>query len=352
MSIHFISVAAFLIAAGVMPGILYIAKKFSLYDTIDNRKVHTGNIPRLGGAAILLGFCISLVLLICRGVFHDTEQHIWTLIPALLCIMIMGFIDDIVTMRARIKLYTQILAVAFVLAGKFTFSGIYFGPAHISIDFGFAKYAVTALWILGVTNAVNFIDGIDGLCGSLSVIVCLTYAYFFHNCGNPAGMYICFSLAAAICGFLVYNLPLPKAKIFMGDGGSQSIGFALAILPLLKIQETKTSIPLPFTALILMIPLFDAVAAIWRRIREHRRIDSPDKYHLHHKLLMLGFSERKTLCILLFFQLIISLFAVIILQIEGMLSLTLYISVVLMGIFFFSVIHIAKVRIIQNPENQ
>lgn len=334
---------AFLLSAVSMPIIIIFSNHFNLYDRIDNRKVHTGQISRLGGIGFTLGFTAALIILFFQGAFSSIQQNILFLLPAAVCITAMGIIDDIVSLRPRFKLAIQIIASILVLLGGFKFTGLSVGSV-LNIDFGWFCYPITFAWIIGVTNAYNLIDGIDGLSGSLGTISSIAFAFFFYKADNMPAIFVCLSLGAAVCGFLLFNLPLPKAKIFMGDGGSQFIGFVLAVVPLLSSKGSLPTITLPYAAAVLMIPLFDTIAAIWRRLREHRRIDSPDKFHLHHKLMLLGFSSRSTLLIVILFQSVICIFMACSVWLGGYVSMALLFAVYLMGILFFTIIHIGKAR--------
>ena len=178
-----------------------------------------------------------------------------------------------------------------------------------------------------------------------------TFCLFFFKEQNFPAMLICLSLICSIMGFLFFNLPLPKAKIFMGDGGSQTLGFILSVLPLLSSKGEISTVSILYAAAVLMIPIFDTIAAIWRRLREHRSIGSPDRFHLHHKLMMFGFSNRQALIIVLLFQSIICTFLCCSIWMGGVLGTILLCTVYLMGILFFTVIHIGKVRTIEESNS-
>lgn len=333
--------------------VLVVSRRFGLYDRIDERKVHTGNIPRLGGIGIFAGFVLGLVLF---SIFSDYQafsgQKIWYLIVGCAMIFVMGVWDDMKPWKARIKLLVQCVAAILVLVGGFAFNPITFGPLGLTLDFGIFRYLITFCWIIGVTNSINLIDGIDGLAGSVSTMVALTYALFFHQYGNDAAALVCLLLAVSIGGFLAFNLPFPKAKIFMGDGGSQFLGFILAVLPFINNSVGVATIALPYAAAVLIIPIFDTIAAIWRRLREGRRIDSPDRLHLHHKLMMMGFSKRQTLVVIMVFQLVISIFVACSVWIRGVFALVLLFTVYLMGILFFAVVHIRKKEILEDETEE
>ena len=342
-------IIALLISTVSMPLIILFSRKFNLYDTIDGRKVHTGQISRLGGLGITLAFSVALIILLATGHFADIKQNILFLVLAAICITAMGIIDDIVTLPAKTKLVAQILASVLVLIGGFKFSTLSFGI--YTVNLGLFAYPLTFVWIIGVTNAVNLIDGIDGQCGGLSVIASATFCLFFFKEQNVPAMFICLSLIFSIMGFLFFNLPLPKAKIFMGDGGSQTLGFILSVLPLLSSKGEISTVSILYAAAVIMIPIFDTIAAIWRRLREHRSIGSPDRFHLHHKLMMFGFSNRQALLIVLLFQTIICIFLCCSIWMGGLLGSILLFTVYLMGILFFTVIHIGKVRTIEESNS-
>lgn len=342
-------IIALIISTISMPLIILFSKKFNLYDTIDERKVHKGQISRLGGLGITLAFSVALLILLIGGYFVDIKQNILFLVIAAICITAMGIIDDIVTLPAKVKLIPQIAAAILVLIGGFKFSTLSFGV--YTMNLGLFAYPLTFIWIIGVTNAVNLIDGIDGQCGGLSVIASITFGLFFFKEGNEPAMYICFCLICAVAGFLFFNLPLPKAKIFMGDGGSQTLGFVLSVLPLLSSKGSLSSVSILYAAAILMIPIFDTIAAIWRRLREHRSVGSPDRFHLHHKLMMFGFSNRQALIIVCFFQSIVCTFLCCSAWMGGILGTILLFTVYLMGILFFTVIHIGKTKTLEE-QNQ
>jgi UDP-N-acetylmuramyl pentapeptide phosphotransferase/UDP-N-acetylglucosamine-1-phosphate transferase len=348
MQVWFLLLLAFLISIISIFCVILFSTHFGLYDRIDERKVHTGNIPRLGGIGVFLGFLAGLIIFgITTGTHNFLGRGVWNLVVACSMIFIMGVWDDVSPWRARYKLFVQCLAGIIAIAAGLKFTHINFGPADFSWDMGFLSYPLTFFWIIGVTNAVNLIDGIDGLAGSISAMAALIYALVFYQNGSNGPMLVCVLLAVAIVGFLVFNLPFPRAKIFMGDGGSQFLGFTLAILPLLPNPKGEALIALPYAAAVLIIPIFDTIAAIWRRVREKRSIDSPDKFHLHHKLMMMGFTAPHALLVLVLFQLIIGLLMITSMWLHGVLALILLFAVYLMGILFFTVIHIRKEEILE-----
>lgn len=330
--------------------VLRLAHRFSLFDTQDERKIHTGDVPRLGGVGILAGFLVSVVIAFNIGFFSQVDKRIWVMLAGGLLIFIMGLSDDIKPWRARYKLLVQVLAALLVISAGFSFHRITFGPFNFILDLGILGYPLTLIWIVGVTNAVNLIDGIDGLAGSVSSLIALGYGMIFYFYDNHEAMLLCLLLTASIGGFLSFNLPFPKAKLFMGDGGSQYLGFVLAILPLVTNGSGLSTIALPYAAAILLIPVFDTIAAIWRRLRDKQGIYTADKFHLHHKMMMLGFNVRQSLVILSVFQCIISTLVAMSAYLRGFFSAVLLLSVYVIGILFFTIVHIRKEELLEKSE--
>lgn len=279
---------SFLLSLGLIPLTIKFCKKFSLYDSVNARKIHSGNIPRLGGIAIVLSFMVSTV--ICGIIQPDlASRHAVSILAAGFIIFIFGIIDDIVEMRAIFKLLVQIVATGIVVLNGFRFRQI-FGwvlPVPVAV-------ILTFCWVLGIINAYNLIDGLDGLCGTLSFTALVTIGFVLRN-SFAGGTIVSLILAAAILGFLMFNWPAPNARIFMGDGGSQCLGFIIASIPLYATKTDYEFNKFPMMLVLVSFPMMDTIAAIWRRLRDHRPIMSPDKAHLHHKLLNLGFDKNQIL---------------------------------------------------------
>ena len=333
-----ISLVAFLISLLSMPIIIKFSTKFNIFDYQDARKIHSGNISRLGGVGIAISFfvCTAVYFLITDASLFIEYLPI---ISAGLIIFVFGFIDDVVTLRAIVKLLIQIVATCLVIfsGNRFTQIGPWQIPSALS-------YIFTFCWIIGVVNAFNLIDGLDGLCGSLAFTTTLTLGIIYTLSGNNISV-ICFILAASILGFLCFNWP--PAKLFMGDCGSQFLGFMIATIPLIPsdnvIEFNKFLIIVSLAA----FPIFDTIAAIWRRIRDKRPIMSPDKSHLHHKLLNLGYTKKSSLYLVVFIQLLLCSLVIISYLLgtyKGMMVLLLTLFFVTL---FFTFIHYTNQAILK-----
>jgi UDP-GlcNAc:undecaprenyl-phosphate GlcNAc-1-phosphate transferase len=349
-----IIVATFIVSCVIVLRVLVLSHKKSWYDRIDERKIHTGDIPRLGG----IGFA-SAFICVCFGIIFIIPRFSAQLVPgattrlsflfplaAMILIFISGVFDDFKPMAPRYKLLIQIIAAALVVVPGYTFHSILFVDWGILGDLNWLRYPLTAVWIVGLTNAVNLIDGVDGLAGGVSALAAVFFAVIFSLIpGNSAMVLICLCLGAALAGFLVFNVPFPKAKIFMGDGGAQFLGFVLALLPLINAGEEPVRFPLMYAAALLAIPIFDTFAAIWRRLRDRLRIDEPDKRHIHHKLMNLGLNARGVDGILYALQIALGVLVCLSLRFEGVRSLLILGVAYGVALGFFIAIHFVNQRV-------
>jgi UDP-GlcNAc:undecaprenyl-phosphate GlcNAc-1-phosphate transferase len=314
----------------VMPLIIILCRHFGWYDVVDERKIHKGNIPRLGGAGILSSFAASsLIYFIVTPTAPVT--HVLPLIIAGLIIFAFGLLDDFLDLRALYKLFFQIIAALIVICNNYRFKQI----CGWELPLWFS-YVLTFCWIIGIINAFNLIDGMDGLCGGISFLILGALGIIFIRSARPTSA-ICFILAAAVAGFLVFNMP--PAKIFMGDGGSQVIGFMIAALPLYYSTPNFEYNKFLVILVLVSIPLLDTISAIWRRTREHRSFFSPDSRHIHHKLLQLGCSREQALFILLILQIILCCAAGLGMYLKDFHGSILLIVTFVFMIAFYSTLH-------------
>jgi UDP-GlcNAc:undecaprenyl-phosphate/decaprenyl-phosphate GlcNAc-1-phosphate transferase len=318
MNIWQSSLAAGLIALAVSllltPLIVRLAHRFRWYDLPDQRKIHTNLVPRLGGVGMFVSFLVAtlVVSVVLRLRSHGVEASILSLtyLPILVGFFLIhgtGLADDLRALPAPLKLLLQVVAAAVITGGGFIIKSMSL-PYVGKISLGLWAYPLTVLWIIGIANAINLIDGMDGLAGGISAFAAVTMGVVALIQGRFEAALFSFAIAGAVVGFLRYNLP--PARIFMGDSGAYFLGFVLATIPLLGISKMATvgTLILPLTLLI--IPIMDTIAAIIRRIREGRHPFSPDKEHLHHKLLALGLGERHILAVIYGFSLYLSVVAI------------------------------------------
>lgn len=284
-------IASTCLSAFFMPIVIGYAKKNELYDTNGGRKIHSGNIPRLGGIGMFWAFIIILFFFTSAGyspvlaeLVHRTSRFIPIGIGVALVHSI-GVLDDFKPQPARLKLGIQVLVVLLVVGSGFGFKGFGFTADILSGPLSWLAVIISFGWLVGVPNAVNMIDGLDGLAGGGSLIVSLAYAFFYYIQKDMVSAFLCLSLAGVVMGFLFFNFPAPKAKLFMGDSGSLFLGFSLAVMPFLgQTAQSPASrqIGLIPAALLLIVPIYDTLRAIVRRLRANRDIMSPDRLHIHH----------------------------------------------------------------------
>ena len=242
------------------------------------------------------------------------------LIGFLLGITVLGvvcYIDDVKGIPSLAKLAAQIVAAIIVVAFGVQIENISipFTEGKIVVNEIFS-YILTVCWIVGITNAINLIDGLDGLSSGVTLISCLSLLMVFALNGSPLiAIVLITALAGAIVGFLPFNFN--PAKTFIGDTGSNFMGFSLAIISILGVAKTYTALVLIAPIIILGMPIFDTLFAIFRRIVKGKSIKAvfkPDKGHLHHKLMAKGYTQKQAVLIMYGITAILGMFAVILLE--------------------------------------
>ncbi len=294
-------IVAFIITFITTPFVKRLAFKIGAVDIPkDNRRMHKKPTARLGGLAIFLGFVISTVA------FANITKELAGILIGCAIIVTLGIFDDIYALSAKLKLGVQLIAALCpVLMGlQIDFIRV---PSFIS-DYGYiglswAAIPVTVIWIVGITNAINLLDGLDGLACGVSSISALTLLCIAIIVGEPVVAFVTSALAGACIGFLPYNFN--PAKLFMGDTGSLFLGFVLSTISVQGLFKGYAVISIAAPLLILGLPIFDTASAILRRLKNHQPIMSPDRGHLHHRLIDAGFSQKQAvstiymLCIVL-----------------------------------------------------
>ncbi len=284
---------AFLIAVFAIPSIVQVAHKKMLLDEPNDRTIHEFLTPRLGGLAIFAGFISALTI------FGKVDYGIQHVLAGSVIIFFIGLKDDIVSVSAFKKFFVQILAAGIIMflpdIRITSFQGI-LGVGELEPGI---SYLFTFIVIIGLTNALNLIDGLDGLAGSIVSVCCISFGIYF-SMSEDSTYYVyssvAFSLLGSIIGFLRYNIY--KAKIFMGDTGSLVCGFIISVLAI-KFVEMKIVSNAPSVSIaILFIPILDTARVFMLRILAGKSPFTPDKNHIHHKLIDLGFSQLSTVFIL------------------------------------------------------
>ncbi len=282
---------AALVAFTFTPSVSVLAYRIGAIDVPkDNRRMHKQPIPRIGGLAIFAGFIVASL------VFCKLTPELITIYVGGLIIVAVGVIDDAIGINAWLKLAAQI-GVAFVAVWQ----GVVI--EHISlfgkyIHFGMWSIPITVIWIVGLTNAINLIDGLDGLSCGVSAIssVSLLVVMLLQKPIDTQMAMVTAAVVGSCIGFLPFNFN--PAKIFMGDTGALFLGYTMAIISVSGVFKVHTVISFAIPMAIFALPLFDTTFAFARRIIHGKNPFSPDRGHIHHRLIDLGFSQKQSVCIL------------------------------------------------------
>ncbi len=338
--IIFAFVVALIISYAATPLAQKLSFKIGAVDVPkDNRRMHKEPKALLGGLAIFYGFLVSVL---CFGDFFlpggGLNMNLVGILAGSVIVVVLGMFDDIKPRPALFKFAIQLVAAAipvllgvrvFAITNPFTNSLVAL-PTWLSV-------AGSILWIAGVTNAVNLIDGLDGLAAGVSSIaaVALLSILLIEHSHSITLLVMAAALAGACFGFLPYNFN--PAKLFMGDTGATFLGFVLACISIQGPFKTYVAFTVPL--LVLGLPIFDTLFAIVRRLLKGQPIMAPDRGHLHHKLIDRGFSHKTTVIILYGLSAILAISAIVMLLTDVTRALILIISVVLFGLFAFTMMN-------------
>ncbi len=315
---------AFIVAFMATPYTIKIAHKIGAVDVPkDERRMHKKAMPKFGGPAVILGFLVAVIYLIIVMSMENTI-NLWgpdkygmkllgmligTIILSITCI-----IDDIKPIKPITKLAGQLLAAIVTVAFGLRIGEIsFFGTAQAN---EIASMIITVIWIVGVTNAINLIDGLDGLASGISVISAVSLLVIFVLNGSPLiSIILVASLAGALVGFWPFNFS--PAKTFIGDTGSNFLGYSLSIISILGAAKTYTIAVIVLPLIVLGLPIFDTLWAIIRRLIKGKSIKAifkADKGHLHHRIVAKGFGQKQAVLILYGISATFGIFAVILLD--------------------------------------
>ncbi len=272
----------------------------------DNRRMHKKPVPRLGGLAIFLGFLMSILI------FVPIDHQLRGILLGAVIIAVLGVVDDITPLRAYFKFVVQIVA-ALVAVYHGVVVNVLSNPNVFSDDpywsLGWASVPITVLWIVGITNSVNLIDGLDGLANGVSTISAVTMLVIALLVSEGQTALVMASLVGACVGFMPYNKN--PAQMFMGDTGSTFLGFILATISIQGLFKYYAIISFAVPFLILGLPMFDTLFAIVRRVAHGQNPMSPDRGHIHHRLIDMGLSQKQAVAALYVVSSILGLSAVV-----------------------------------------
>ena len=317
---------AFIVTFMATPYTIKIAEKIGAVDIPkDKRRMHKKSMPKFGGPAVILGFLVSVIYLLIVMSLENTinlfgiEQYGMKLLGMLLgigTISAVCVVDDIKTIKPITKLIGQVVAAIIVVAFGIRIGDITLPFLETTQMNEIFSIIVTILWIVGVTNAINLIDGLDGLSSGISVISSISLLIIFLLNGSPLiSIILITALAGSLVGFLPFNFT--PAKTFIGDTGSNFLGFSLSIISILGVAKTYTIAVIVLPLIVLGLPIFDTIWAIIRRLIKGKSIKAifkADKGHLHHRIVARGFSQKQAVLILYGISAAFGIFAVILLD--------------------------------------
>lgn len=324
--------SAFAITLVMTPAAKWLSFKLGAIDYPKDRGVHTKPMPRMGGIAIVTGFLVTILMVYHFDKSMSITQFSGFIIGAVI-IAVLGMIDDVKNLPAKLKFSVQIIAALIVI-----FSGTQIHVVLWPVTTTLQKFSIpiTLLWIVGVTNAVNLIDGLDGLAAGVSSIAALSLMVLCIMTGSTTAVVLTAALAGACLGFLPRNFN--PAEIFMGDTGSTFLGFVLAVTSILGVFKGYAILALCVSVLCVGLPVFDTIFAMLRRAAKHQSIMQPDRGHLHHRLLDRGFTQKQAVLILYAISLFFGLLAIFISLKDSRIIVVMLLMVIVLSfiIYYFN----------------
>lgn len=277
-----------------------LARRLGAMDEPGPRSQHKVSTPRMSGLAILIGIQVA------GWIWLPTNEETVCIMLGALAVALVGALDDVFDLPAGAKLLGQLAAATIPVIG-----GVY--PANLTVPFlggfelGWVAYPLTVLGIALVMNIINLIDGIDGLAAGFCAIACAAMAIIAVSLQRyEAGALAALTAGGAI-GFLRYGFP--PASSFMGDTGSNLLGYMVAVASVQGALKTNAVVALVFPLVILAVPLFDTAFVVAKRIKYRQPIFQADRWHFHHRMANIGFSQRRTLVYLYGWTLVLALLA-------------------------------------------
>ena len=275
----------------VHPSLVKIAHLKSIVDNPDARKLNKEPVPVLGGVGVFFGIMFSLSV---AGYYVEGMNIQFELIIAMLIMLYTGVGDDILQLSPRLRFALQIFVVCLMMF----LDGIYIDDFHGLWGIGrlpwYIAVTLTIFSCVGIINSINLIDGVDGLCSGYGVFASLAFAFCFLRMGDVSYAILAFAVAGAIFPFMLHNMFGERYKMFLGDGGSLVLGFICSLYVMRVIQsgnEVVSESTISLTLAVLAIPVFDTLRVMTARIIAKRSPFSPDKTHLHHMFIRLGYSH-------------------------------------------------------------
>ncbi|OGL47129.1 MAG: hypothetical protein A2161_07320 [Candidatus Schekmanbacteria bacterium RBG_13_48_7] len=291
---------SFIISLTITPFLRQFIIRFGIFDAPEkSRKIHDSPKPTSGGLAIYVAFIVPIMIVFFIN-YSSFAGSIWFpriigLLFTSTLILIVGFVDDVRGMEPIKKLFFQVLASILIYYCGFKIK-LFTNPFGETVQLGFLGLPITIVWIVGITNAINLVDGIDGLATGVVLFASITIYSISICMGNPVSTVLIAAILGACAGFLKYNFY--PATIFMGDTGSQFLGFLIGVVSIGACQKSSLAVALLTPVIVLGLPIMETLLSVGRRVKNSSSPFQADMDHVHHRLLSRGYSQRQTVYIL------------------------------------------------------
>ena len=356
--------------AVVIPSIVKVANKINLFDVQDGRKVHKGNVPRLGGISFLPAILFTLLIVVAvmvrllppdiHGLYYVPMTEIMMAAAGCVLLYLAGIMDDVIGVSYRSKFIIQILAALLICCSGLYISDLY-GILGIHSLHPVIGVPLTIVIIVFIINSINLIDGIDGLASGLCILSCIGYALMFNYLEMSMNLVLTVSMIGVLFMFYLYNTfgKPGKTKIFMGDTGSLTMGFIIAFfaIKLCCFNEFLADEPLTgpmlfvYAISVIFVPVMDVFRVFFARICDGRSPFYPDKRHIHHKFLALGYTMRQTRWII--FAMSFAFFAMnVSLSFIAMVNINVVIIADILAWILLNMLISSRVRRLQSQHNE
>lgn len=326
-----------------------IAQHLGAIDKPDERRINKVPIPRMGGIGIALGLVAAVAVQVAGTkllgwptvfVPHMQLQGVdyKLLTAAVVIVFLTGAIDDVRNLKPRQKLLGQILAACVAAASGLVIGNVANPFTAELIPIGWLAYPITVVYLVAFTNVINLIDGLDGLAAGITAISCAAMFYLSYEAHQIDAAVLACILAGCCLGFLRYNFN--PASIFMGDCGSNMLGFLLGVIALLGVNRVAAATTLIVPLVIAGVPIIDTFAAIVRRRRGHTAISQADTGHIQHRLIKQGFDQKQAALMIYGWSILLAAGAIIMTKVALPLRFVVFILLVGVSAVFIKKLHL------------
>ncbi|MBP3601732.1 MAG: undecaprenyl/decaprenyl-phosphate alpha-N-acetylglucosaminyl 1-phosphate transferase [Alistipes sp.] len=324
----------------IRPYILKVSIDKNIVDNPDTRKLQRTPIPVLGGLTVIFGVLTGVMAFGLFGEYYD----MFPIFASIIIILIVGLIDDMISLSPKIRFIVEIILVLYLIYTTGLQINDFHGLWGVNIISNYISIPLTVFACVGIINAINLIDGVDGYSSGYSIVCCILFGTMFYILGNIRMVALATIVAMALIPFFFHNVFGKKSKMFIGDAGTLSLGivFSIFVTAILSSSTKATFNPnlglIPFTLAVLCIPIFDTLRVMSTRILRGKSPFSPDKTHLHHMFIDLGFSHIGTTLSIISMNLFVVLCWFIVHRIGLSINVQLYV-VILLGLFITFILY-------------